>query len=109
MIDVELGYHIVALLRVERRRGEIDDAVPEESLILELLLHGVPVLEQEIEESLVAGRAAGQHAEDQVDVRVREVLILVQHGHLQQSDAADVKIKVVLMILNILNYYDIKY
>lgn len=89
VIDIELGDHIVALLRVERRRGEIDDAVPEESLVLESLLHGVPVLVQEVEQGFVSGRATGQHTKDQVDIRVGEILIPVQHGHLQQSGAAE--------------------
>lgn len=89
MVDIELGHHIVALLRVERRRGKVDDAVPEEGLIFELLLHGVPVLVQEVEQGFVSSRAAGQHTEDQVDVRVGEILVPVQHGHLQQSDAAE--------------------
>lgn len=87
VVDVELGHHIVALLRVERRRGEVDDAVPEEGLVFELLLHGVPVLVQEVEQGPVPSRAAGQHTEDQVDVRVGEILVPVQHGHLQQSNA----------------------
>lgn len=86
VVHVELAHHVVALLRVEGRRGEVDDAVPQVGFVLESLLHGVPVLDEEVEEGLVAGRAAGQHAEDQVDVRVREILVLIQYGHLQQSD-----------------------
>jgi len=64
VIDIKLGYHIVALLRVERRRGEIDNTIPEESLVLELLFHGVPMFVQEVEQGFVAGCAAGQHTED---------------------------------------------
>lgn len=86
VVHVEPAHHVVTLLRVEGRRGEVDDTVPKISLVLESLFHGVPVLMQEVEESPVAGCATGQHAEDQVDVRVREILVLIQHGHLQQSE-----------------------
>lgn len=44
MICVELAHHGIALMRIEGRRGGIDDAVPEVSLILESLLYGIPVL-----------------------------------------------------------------
>jgi len=43
MVYVELAHHVVALLRIEGRRGGIDDTIPEVSLILESLLHGIPV------------------------------------------------------------------
>lgn len=43
MVYVELAHHVVALLRIEGRRGGIDDTVPEVSLILESFLHGIPV------------------------------------------------------------------
>ncbi|KYN31137.1 hypothetical protein ALC56_14524, partial [Trachymyrmex septentrionalis] len=55
---VQLAHLIVTLLRVERRRGKIDDAVPEEGLVLELLFYGVPVIEQEIEQSFITSRTA---------------------------------------------------
>lgn len=91
MIHVQLAHLIVTLLRVERRRSKIDDTIPEEGLVLELLFYGVPVIEQEVEQSFIAGRTAGQHTKDQVDVRVREILVLVQDGYLQQSNAEDAK------------------
>ncbi|KYQ59631.1 hypothetical protein ALC60_01297 [Trachymyrmex zeteki] len=59
MIHVQLAHLIVTLLRVERRRSKIDDTIPEEGLVLELLFYGVPVIEQEVEQSFIAGRTAG--------------------------------------------------
>lgn len=92
MVHVEPVHLVVALLCVERRRREVDDAVPEVGLVLESLLHGVPMFVQEVEQGLVAGRTAGQHAEDEMDVRVREVLVLIYHDHLQQPEMRPIDI-----------------
>lgn len=95
MVYVELAHPVVALMRVERRCGGVDNAVPEIGLVLESLLHGIPVIMQEVKQGLVAGRAAGQHAEDQLDVRIREVLVLIQHGYLQQPEMRSIGIDIV--------------
>lgn len=62
----------------------MDDSRPQVLFGLETLLHRVPVIGQEVEESRVASRASRQHREDQVDVGIREVSILLDYRHVQQ-------------------------